>query len=157
MQIPKKDFIHKHITSITWSESESAIKKEKAKIKANGIVSCKTQTSTSRNNASKNIYDQNEEEWLDNRLHSIGKKAFINLYELMQNNTCITVDDVIKNLPEYAKCSTLSSRLSSTRSLIEQDLAVEALSCIVNSHLDKTTIQKAKKLLDGILSDVHKK
>lgn len=153
MQIPEMESDNYSITTITWSESESAIKKEKARLKTLRESRPKTQKPKAQKATTIDIDDFDPEEWLENTLRSIGKSAFIELYPFVKNNPEISVQEMCKHVPQYKKYSSDSkkSRLSSTKSIINQGLEREALINIAqSSHVDKTSRQKAEQLLSNL-------
>lgn len=88
-----------------------------------------------RQQVNKDLYDIDEAEALNNTLKSIGKSVFLKLYPIVRNNPSVTVGQICELLPAYADYSPTSqkTRLSSTRSIINNDLADAALEIIAGS------------------------
>lgn len=144
MQASEMENTTNTIDIIVWSNSESIINKEKRRLKTTSKSIVKTSKETE-----KDIFDQDEEQKLENTLRSIGKKAFIKLYPLVKANPSISVDDVITKLPEYKDYNKGSqkSRLSSTKSILSRGLGDEALENIAcSSRLSEDLRQQAQKL-----------
>lgn len=137
------------IGEIVWSDSESLIKKEKSKIRSARRIRSMSSPKSYVNNMD-DVYNVNPEERLENVLRSIGKEAFVKLYSLLKKNNSLSVEDIYEQWPAYKDYSLNSqnTRLSSTRSIINQGLDREALIIIANSsHLSQNVREEAEKLL----------
>lgn len=149
LQIPEMEFDDYSITTIAWSESETVIKKEKAKIKLLMDARPKKQRSKTQKitTTDKDIDDFDPEERLENKLRSIGKSAFVKLYPIVKGNPSINDRELYKQLPNFAK----NGRLSNTKSIINHSLEIEALTNIANSsHVETKARQEAQRILDSI-------
>lgn len=141
MQGPDKVSTEKTISQIVWGDSESKIKKNKSKIK---------QQNKNKKRYPKDLYDRNEEEILDNTLKSIGKSAFLKLYPIVKENPNISLAEVYKHYPEFKNYSSNAqkTRLSSTRSIVNQGLDYEAMSNVMlSSRLSKEDRMKAEQFV----------
>ena len=91
---------------------------------------------------------QDEEQKLSKTLKSIGKEMFVELYPLAKGYPLITIEDVVKWIPEYGEFSENSqkSRLSNTKSIIRRGLGNKALENILASNrIDEALRYKAAK------------
>lgn len=148
MQVPAAEPIYKTIGQVFWGGTATRIKRMRSKIKVDS-----TKSYLNEKNASKDIYDQNEEDILENTLKSIGKSAFLRLYPLVKANPDITITEVCDNYPEYRKYSSNSqkSRLSNARGIINHGQDYEALSSIIASHrLGEEDKNKAHRFLSDL-------
>lgn len=128
MQVPaQQPAVFGHIEKIAWGESESSIRKARSSVK---------QKQKRQNQLAKTgSYDEDQTESLERALKSIGKSAFLKLYPHVKIDPSISVEEICKIYPEYAKYSEVSqgTRLSSTRSIIKNDLSAAALESITTS------------------------
>jgi len=84
-----------------------------------------------------------EEQKIENLLSSIGKKIFVDFYDIFKED--INVED---KLPTNLSLSSRRSRASASRKLFRENLNLNALESIANSKkLDEETINKARRLL----------
>lgn len=126
------------IGTIVWDNSEFSIVKKRSKFKA----SKKSKVNTEMGNET-DIFDIDEVQKLDNTLKSIGKGVFMKLYPLIKENPSISIEDVIKKIPEYGSYTIDSqkSRLSSTKSIIRRGLGNDAIDIIAYSKRVKESMR----------------
>ena len=94
-------------------------------------------------------YVENKGFNLKNILNSVGKAAFLNLYPLVKKNLEITADEIEKEYPQYKK--TMQTRLSSTRSIIKNGMAAEALEIIAKSSRMSIAEQQTARIFLKLL------
>lgn len=131
MQIPAQPkVVNSNIGHISWCATEYSAKKKMRNNKATEATNKRM-----RQQVNKDLYDLDEAEALNNTLKSIGKSVFLKLYPIVRNNPSVTVGQICELLPAYADYSPTSqkTRLSSTRSIINNDLADAALEIIAGS------------------------
>ena len=87
-------------------------------------------------------------------LQSIGKDAFIDIYPELKQNIDITVEYLEAKWPD-AGYSTWKNRLSSSRNILKDGLALEALYHIAYecNRLNPDTISKAREYFNNALLD----
>lgn len=87
-------------------------------------------------------------------LESIGKSAFINIYPELKQNIDITVEYFQAKWPDIGY-STWESRVSSSRNILKEGLALEALYHIAYecNRLNPDTINKAREYFNNALLD----
>ena len=140
MQITAQKTTVTPIGEIYWSKSNIEIsKKKKIMQKTTRSATYKVQSKFMKK------YVENKEFNLKNILNSVGKAAFLNLYPLVKKNLEITADEIEKEYPQYKK--TMQTRLSSTRSIIKNGMAAEALEIIAKSSRMTIAEQQTARLL----------
>ncbi|MEC0183117.1 hypothetical protein [Paenibacillus peoriae] len=82
-------------------------------------------------------------------LNSIGKRVFVEYYEVFSNNQ-MSNDEKISKLPEEYKINGSRTRVNCANKIFESGLEKEALNIIVNSRTEKKAIEKAETLLKNI-------
>lgn len=146
MQIPEEDNAASLVDTgkIIWSSSPSNFKSKNSVIKT-----VKKNTSTHNRNTQTDPYNTDMEEHLERTLRSIGKGAFLKIYPIVKENPNATIEDICVIYPEYGKYKLNSQRgrLSSTRSIVNNDLGADALEIIMNSsHIKEEERKLALKL-----------
>lgn len=140
MQITAQKTTVTPIGEIYWSQSNIEIsKKKKIMQKTTRSATYKVQSKFMKK------YVENKGFNLKNILNSVGKAAFLNLYPLVKKNLEITADEIEKEYPQYKK--TMQTRLSSTRSIIKNGMAAEALEIIAKSSRMTIAEQQTARLL----------
>ncbi|PQP82708.1 hypothetical protein C0Q44_14995 [Paenibacillus sp. PCH8] len=82
-------------------------------------------------------------------LNSIGKRVFVEYYEVFSNNK-MSKDEKIAKLPEEYKIDGSRIRVNCANKIFESGLEKKALNIIVNSRTEKKAIEKAKTLLKNM-------
>lgn len=145
MQIPKQKEAVNVVGEIIWSASKPQTKESREEI-------FEGHSKGAMKKRSKGIdqYDDDKAYALDSRLNSIGKKTFLNLYNWARHNIDITIEEIEEVYPEYKNKAEAARKtcLSSTRSIIRNGYAAEALEIIIESpRMDDAAIQTAKEYL----------
>lgn len=79
-------------------------------------------------------------------LNSIGKRVFVQYYEVFSNKSMNNEEKILK-LPKEYKITGSRTRVTCANRIFELGLEKEALKLIVNSRTEQKSIEKAKYLL----------
>lgn len=146
MQIPEQKEAVNVVGEIVWSASKPQTKETREEIFEGHHLKGALKKRSKRMDQ----YDDDKAYALDGRLNSIGKKTFLNLYNWVRHNIDITIDEIEEVYPKYKNKAEGAKKtcLSSTRSIIRNGYAAEALEIIIESpRMDDAAIQTAKEYL----------
>lgn len=79
-------------------------------------------------------------------LNSIGKRVFVEYYEVFSNKSMNNEEKILK-LPKKYKITGSRTRVTCANRIFELGLEKEALKIIINSRTEQNSIEKARYLL----------
>lgn len=95
----------------------------------------------------------NEVDWVEEKLRTVGKKSFVNLYPELKKNISVTLEEISNKYPAFLENNNLNSqntKLSTARTIFKKGKSEIALKNIVNSKkVDKEIREKARALLQS--------
>lgn len=82
-------------------------------------------------------------------LNSIGKRVFVEYYEVLSNKY-MTNEEKISKLPKEYKISGSRTRITCANRIFEAGLEKEALHLIINSRTERKAIERAETILKNL-------
>lgn len=89
---------------------------------------------------------------LNRLLNSIGKKVFVDYFEMFSNKN-LSNDEKVSLLPQHYSISGSRTRVSCANRIFDAGLEKEALKIIINSRSEERAIEQAKALLSKLNND----